>query len=76
MFSSAEEVESLAEENDTTVRVASYDDLSDSAKAYFDNMTPDSIRDFSPDTLKSITKMLGGVPPGDDADEEEENNAE
>ena len=76
MFSSAEEVESLAEENDTTVRVASYDDLSDSAKAYFDNMTPDSIRDFSPDTLKSITQMLGGAPPGDDADEEEENNAE
>ena len=77
MFSSAEEVESLAEENDTTVRVASYDDLSDSAKAYFDNMTPDSISDFSPDTLRSITQMLGGVPPGDDAEEEEdENNAE
>ena len=74
MFRSAEEVESLAEENDTTVRVASYADLSDSAKAYFDNMTSDSIRDFSPDTLKSITQMLGGVTPGDD--EEEENNAE
>ena len=76
MFDSAEEVESLAEENDTTVRVANYDDLSDAAKEYFDNMTSDSVSDFSPDTLNSITQMLGGVPPGDDADEEEENNAE
>ncbi len=75
MFSSAEEVESLAEENDTTVRVASYDDLSDSAKAYFDNMTSDSVSDFSLDTVEYITEMLGGTP-RDDAEEEEENNAE
>ena len=76
MFDSAEAVESLAEENYATIRVANYDDLSDAAKEYFDNMTADSVSDFSLDTVKNITALLGGYVPSSDEDEDDGENAE
>ena len=76
MFDSAEDVESLAEENYATIRVANYDDLSDAAKEYFDNMTSDSVSDFSLDTVENITALLGGNVPSSDEDDEDEDDGE
>ena len=76
MFDSAEDVESLAEENYATIRVANYDDLSDAAKEYFDNMTSDSVSDFSLDTVKKITALLGGNVPSSDEEPEDEDDGE